>query len=41
MREALLTGAGATRDESGLSRPIFSGPVACALLVNFLQATDK
>ena len=41
MREGLSTGPCAGRLGSGLSGPIFSGPVACALLVNFLQGTDK
>ena len=36
MRVGLSTGPGAKRPGSGLSGPIFSGPVDCARLVNFL-----
>ena len=37
MRERLSTGLWAKRSESALSAPIFSGPVACASLVNYSQ----
>jgi len=40
MREGLSTAAGAKRPGSGLSRPIFSEPVACAILVNCCQVLD-
>ncbi len=40
MRESLFTGLGARRHGSVLSEPIFSGPIACALLVNSLQAAE-
>jgi hypothetical protein len=36
MREGLFTGPGAMRVKSILYKPIFSGPVDCADLVNFL-----
>jgi len=35
MREELLTGPGAGAAEVGLSRQLFSGPVACGDLVKF------
>ena len=41
MRWRLSTGRLARRPRSVLSGSIFSGPVACALLVNFLQGTDR
>jgi hypothetical protein len=41
MREGLFTGLRIRRCGSVLSRPIFSGPVACADLVNFLQPTEN
>jgi hypothetical protein len=41
MREGLSTGLDATRPESGLSGPIFSGPDDCAVKVNFVQVTES
>uniref|UniRef100_UPI004047F1E4 hypothetical protein n=1 Tax=Yoonia sp. TaxID=2212373 RepID=UPI004047F1E4 len=41
MRVRLSTGLCASRPESGLSGAIFSGPVACADLVNSIQVTDN
>ncbi len=40
MRERLLTGPCAARDESGLSGPIFSGADDCAALVNLSEAIE-
>ena len=39
MQEGLLTGACASRPRRGLSGPILSRPVACAILVNSFQAS--
>jgi hypothetical protein len=41
MREGQFTGPGATRVKSILYKPIFSGPVACADLVNCLQEYEN
>ena len=41
MREGLSTGAAAKSPGSGLSGPIFSGPVACGDLVNFAQFSER
>ena len=41
MRVELSTGPGAKSPESGLSRPIFSGPDDCADLVNSWEASQN
>jgi len=41
MREGLSTGTAAKSPGSGLSGPIFSGPVACGDLVNSAQFVER
>ena len=41
MRAGLFTGMGAKRPGSVLSRPIFSGPDDCVVLVNSVQVLGK
>lgn len=41
MRVGLSTGPAVARPRSGLSGPIFSGPVACASLVDSIQVSEN